>query len=94
MSEFMRRLSESNSLSEEKKTHWPEEVEKGKTYYIQGLPYAPANGLATFLGWEISAGVPVMKWKVKGGETWTAVMYEGEMRTEYRNMRFTIGYED
>ena len=90
MSEFMKRLSEANDLSEEKKTHWPEEVVKGTTYYVEGTPAGDA--FSTFMGWEVTPSGPVMRWQNPGGRKWTAIMYEGEMRTA-GEAKFVIRYE-
>jgi len=96
MSEFMKRLAENNNLSEEKKSHWPEEVKKGKTYKIEFHADRASNGLSTFIGWAVTADGPIMKWQDAKGKAWDAFMYEGGMRAgDFNdNSRFTIGYED
>ena len=81
------------------KTHWPEQVKKGKTYMISGFTTPGKGGMsnsepATFIGWDLGPNGPVMRWENADGTKWNAIMYEGEMRAEYRNGRFTIGYED
>lgn len=95
MSEFMKRLSE-NSLTEGKKSHWPEQVKKGKTYAIEFHADRSMNGLHTFVGWAVAADGPIMKWQDAKGKAWQAIMYEGDMRAgdSDNNSSFTIGYED
>jgi hypothetical protein len=80
------------------KSHWPEQVTKGKTYMVNGK-VTPGKGgmsnsqLATFLGWALTDDGPIMRWQNADREKWIAVMYEGEMRAENNNARFTIDYE-
>lgn len=95
MNRNLRALVEGSSA----KSHHPEEVKQGKTYMVEGMVTAGKGGMsnrqrATFLGWALTEDGPIMRWQNDDGEKWLAVMYEGEMRAEERNAKFTIGYED
>ena len=86
-----------SQLLESKKSHYPDEVVKGKTYEITGAGFVKPQA-ATFLGWRIDYdGQPVMQWQeaenkyYTAGAKWSAVMIRGVMTHD--NAKFKIGSE-